>query len=122
MLEEVKRMKEAVINSKLSYLELEKLTGVSHSTLHRYLTGKTNRIPLSAVEKIASATGVSAAWIMGWEDTPTPETTVTAEDLAEINEMIEIISQLSDEERKIVDGFIQGLIAKREKDKSNENK
>lgn len=70
MLEEVKRMKQAVETAGLSYMELERKTGVSHSTLQRYLNGKTNRIPLSAVEKIADATNVSAAWIMGWEDTP----------------------------------------------------
>ena len=68
MLDEVIRMKQAVKNASLSYMDLERLTGVSHSTLQRYLTGKTNRIPLSAVEKIAKATGVSAAWIMGWEE------------------------------------------------------
>nr|DAO82610.1 MAG TPA: Repressor protein CI [Caudoviricetes sp.] len=81
MLEEVRRMKQAVENAGLSYMELEKRTGVSHSTLQRYLTGKTNRIPLSAVEKIATATNVSAAWIMGWEESPTttpfPAPTVT---------------------------------------------
>ena len=70
MLEEVKRMKYAVENAGLSYMELERKTGVSHSTLQRYLNGKTNRIPLSAVEKIANATNVSAAWIMGWEESP----------------------------------------------------
>ncbi len=39
--------------------------------MQRYLNGKTNRIPLSAVEKVASATGVSPAWIMGWEEPDT---------------------------------------------------
>ena len=72
MLDEVKRMKQAVTKAGLSYMELEKLTGVSHSTLQRYLTGKTNRIPIPAVEKIANATGVSAAWIMGWDDEKEP--------------------------------------------------
>lgn len=81
MLEEVRRMKQAVERAGLSYMELERKTGVSHSTLQRYLNGKTNRIPLSAVEKIATATNVSAAWIMGWEEspvvTPFPAPTVT---------------------------------------------
>lgn len=68
MTSEVSRMKKAVADAGLSYMELERLTGVSHSTLQRYLNGKTNRIPLSAVEKVAAATGVSPAWIMGWEE------------------------------------------------------
>lgn len=81
MTSEVSRMKKAVADAGLSYMELERLTGVSHSTLQRYLNGKTNRIPLSAVEKVAAATGVSPAWIMGWEEPdtarsfPTPQIT-----------------------------------------------
>lgn len=70
MSEEIKRIKEAIKNSKLSYMELERLTGVSHSTLQRYMNGKTNRIPLSAIAKIAAATGVTPSYLMGWDEQP----------------------------------------------------
>lgn len=103
MLDEVIRMKQAVKNASLSYMDLERLTGVSHSTLQRYLTGKTNRIPLSAVEKIAKATGVSAAWIMGWEDNEESP----AED-EELNRLLKITDGLSNEniEKLIEYGYL----------------
>lgn len=79
MLDVVKRMRQAVDDAKLTYAQLEKITGISDSSLQRYLTGKTNKIPLPALQKIADATGVSAAYIMGWEDeddkTPAPNIT-----------------------------------------------
>lgn len=53
-------------------MQLEKMTGVSHSTLQRYICGKTNRIPLDAVKKISVALGVSAGWIMGWDNSDLP--------------------------------------------------
>lgn len=102
MLDEVKRMKEAIKTAQLSYMQLEKLTGVSHSTLQRYLTGKTNRIPLSAVEKIANATGVSAQWIMGWE---LPDNFEQSEN----EELFNIFSSLPEDRQQIVADLIRTL-------------
>lgn len=102
MLDEVKRMKEAIKTAQLSYMQLEKLTGVSHSTLQRYLTGKTNRIPLSAVEKIANATGVSAQWIMGWE---LPDNAEQSEN----EELFNIFSSLPEDRQQIVADLIRTL-------------
>lgn len=110
MLDEVKRMKEAIKTAQLSYMQLEKLTGVSHSTLQRYLTGKTNRIPLSAVEKIANATGVSAQWIMGWE---LPDNAEQSDDELD-REIIEGYSRLSEENKKIVSDLIEVLLSRHE--------
>ncbi len=74
MLEESKRIKNAITASGLSYMELEKITGISHSTIQRYAVGKTDRLPLSAIEKLAKALGVSSAWIVGWDNLPSPLT------------------------------------------------
>jgi|GEM_PF-1954463 len=63
-----KRLLEAKNLSGLSYPEIEKRTGISKSALQRYITGETSKIPLESVELIANATGVSAAYIMGWVD------------------------------------------------------
>lgn len=52
----------------LSYTDLSKLTGVSKSTLQRYVTGGTDKIPINRVEAIAKGLGVSAAYLMGWTD------------------------------------------------------
>lgn len=65
------RIRSLVESSGVSYGELSKQTGIPKSALHRYATGETLKIPLDRIEYIANAFGVSAAWIMGWEDEPT---------------------------------------------------
>lgn len=62
------RLKLAIENAGISYIELEKRTGIAKSSLQRYASGNTKKIPIEAVELIASATGCDAAWIMGWRD------------------------------------------------------
>lgn len=66
----VKRLKSAIEMSGLSYTELEKKTGIAKSSIQRYASGLTKKIPIDAVNAIGNATGVSFAWIMGWEKTP----------------------------------------------------
>lgn len=65
-----RRLKEAFDRSGLSYGELSDKTGLAKSVLQRYLTGATEKIPLSRMEAIAKALGVSASYIMGWQDDP----------------------------------------------------
>ena len=67
--ERAKRINEAIEKSGYSYPELAKITGISKSSLQRYATGETKKIPIDCIEEIASATGVSAKYLMGWEDT-----------------------------------------------------
>lgn len=63
-----KRINEAIEKSGYSYPELAKITGISKSSLQRYATGETKKIPIDCIEEIARATGVSARYLMGWED------------------------------------------------------
>ena len=67
--ERAKRINEAIEKSGYSYPELAKITGISKSSLQRYATGETKKIPIDCIEEIARATGVSAKYLMGWEDT-----------------------------------------------------
>lgn len=61
------RLKQAIEQSNLSYVELEKKTGIAKSSIQRYASGTTKKIPVDAVSAIAKAVGVSDAWIMGWD-------------------------------------------------------
>ena len=45
-----KRLSNAIEKSGLSYPELEKLTGISKSSLQRYATGVTKKIPIDCLE------------------------------------------------------------------------
>ncbi len=60
------RILNVINDANLSYGELSKLTQIPKSALQRYATGET-KIPIDRVEKIAKATNVSAAFLMGWE-------------------------------------------------------
>ncbi len=64
------RLRQVILDSGLSYAELEKRTGIAKSNLQRYAAGITKKIPMSALEAIANATGVSPAYIMGWDTLP----------------------------------------------------
>lgn len=66
--ERSRRISEAIEKSGLSYPELERITGVSKSSLQRYATGVTKKIPIDCIEKIAEATGADARYLMCWED------------------------------------------------------
>ncbi len=61
----INRLKCSIENSKLSYVELEKRTGIAKSSIQRYASGSTKKIPVDAVIKIAQATDVDLSWIMG---------------------------------------------------------
>jgi repressor LexA len=67
MNERAKRIYEAIERSGYSYPELSKITGISKSSLQRYATGETVKIPIDSIEAIAKATNTSAKYLMCWE-------------------------------------------------------
>ena len=62
------RIKALIEKSGKSYRDLEILTGIKRSTLQRYATGSTTKIPLGVIEKLATALNVSQEYLMGWEE------------------------------------------------------
>lgn len=61
------RIKSLIEESGKSYQELERLTGVKKSSLQRYASGVTTKIPLDVIEKLSIAFNVSQEYLMGWE-------------------------------------------------------
>jgi transcriptional regulator with XRE-family HTH domain len=57
-----------VEKSELSYQELEKLTGIKKSSLQRYASGATTKIPLDVIEKLSVAFNVTQEYLMGWDE------------------------------------------------------
>lgn len=55
-----------------SYLKLETLTGISHSTLQRYENSSYADIPLNKLSSIAQAYNVSIDYLLGLEDKDLP--------------------------------------------------
>jgi transcriptional regulator with XRE-family HTH domain len=62
------RIKALIDKSGLSYIELEKLTGIKKSSLQRYASGVTTKIPLDVIEKLSIAFHVSQEYLMGWDE------------------------------------------------------
>lgn len=62
------RIKALVESSEMSYQEIEKLTGIKKSSLQRYASGVTTKIPLDVIEKLSVAFNVSQEYLMGWDE------------------------------------------------------
>ena len=139
MNERAKRLSEAIEKSGYSYPELEKITGIPKSSIQRYATGVTKKIPIDCIEKIALATNTDSRYLMCWEDLPsssfdvTPEAAETASMIHEAENTEEIITivetviededyraivtaskELSPDEMKMVRAMIEGLVSNKE--------
>lgn len=89
--EVIRRLKECIEDSGLSYEQLEKKTGISRSSLQRYANGITAKIPVDAIQTIADALNVRAEYILGWDDIkPTPEDSELQEYLEELKNRSEM--------------------------------
>lgn len=73
MNEKAQRIKGLILQSGKSYQELEKITGVKKSSLQRYASGATTKIPMDVIEKLETAFNVPRGYIMGWDETPAEE-------------------------------------------------
>ncbi len=63
------RIKARRIELNMSYQDLADKTGISRSTLQRYETGAIKNLPIDKFELIANALNISAAKLMGLENT-----------------------------------------------------
>ena len=62
------RIKHEMIKNSLTLIEIEQRTGIKKSSMQRYVSGETGKIPMSAIEKLAKLFGVSGEYLMGWDD------------------------------------------------------
>lgn len=98
----VERLKECIDASHMSYLELEKKTGIAKSSINRYANGETKKIPVDAIQAIATAVGVDAAYIMGWDVENNTEYSFIEETAAQnerplVRKVLNAIAELDDE-------------------------
>ena len=62
------RLKAARTEKGYSLQKLADLVGISKSTLQRYESGFIRNLPLSKLDSLAQALGVSGAYLLGWDD------------------------------------------------------
>lgn len=112
MNERAKRIKALIDKSEKTYQELEAITGIKKSSLQRYASGATAKIPLTAVERLATAFGVSASYIMWGEEQKKPAE-ITFDGLSTAKkELLEKVMQMSDEELQRLNLLLQVVEAK----------
>lgn len=64
----IERLKEVFEASGYSTREIADKTGIPKSTVHRYVTGTSNKYEIGRIQKIAEACHASAAYVVGWTD------------------------------------------------------
>lgn len=105
------RIKALIENSELSYQELEKLTGIKKSSLQRYASGATTKIPLDVIEKLAVAFNVSQEYLMGWEEKSSPKE-------LQLNEgekaLLDLFNKVPQEQQQLVLQMIRAALGNQE--------
>lgn len=106
------RIKALVEASGKSYQELEKLTGIKKSSLQRYASGATTKIPLDVIEKLSVAFNVSQEYLMGWEEQK------TSPDKPELTEgeklLLELFNRVPEERQEMVLQMIRVALGQQE--------
>ena len=113
MLTRSERIKFLIEKSGQSYQELEKTTGIKKSSLQRYASGVTAKIPLNVIEKLSKAFNVSQEYLMGWsEDIKKVENTPPEEpELSEGEKMLlDLFRQVPEDQQQLVLGMIRAAL------------
>ena len=106
-----KNILEARKNAGLTMEELGKIVGVSRATIKRYESGEITNIPDDKIEKIAKATKVSEAFLMGWDTLKKENAAFHARILkdAELQELIKDFLTLDKIDQELIKNMIQSL-------------
>ena len=109
-----KNILEARKNAGLTMEELGKMVGVSRATIKRYESGEIANIPDDKIEKIAKATKVSEAFLMGWDTLKKENAAFHARILkdAELQELIKDFLTLDKTDQELIKNMIQSLTRK----------
>lgn len=116
-----KRVSDAIAQSGYSFNELEKITGIPHSTLQRYVSGSTDKIPVTFYEAIAHATHRDVAHLLCYDDfdeikklAPDEVGNEPIAIKATTSEWERILSNMSDDNRQKLQDYAELLLLKQD--------
>ena len=105
MLTRSERIKLLIERSGLSYQELEKTTGIKKSSLQRYASGTTAKIPLDVIEKLSKAFNVSQEYLMGWTESIKKDDKKNTPDNLKLTEgeqlLLNLFRQIPEDQQKV---------------------
>lgn len=96
------RIKLLIEQSGKSYQELERITGIKKSSLQRYASGATAKIPLTVIEKLSKAFNVSQEYLMGWSETSKKESPTEASLTEGEKALLELFRRVPEEHQRML--------------------
>lgn len=102
------RIKYEMQRNSLTLLEIEQRTGIKKSSMQRYVSGETGKIPVSAIEKLANLFGVSGAYLMGWdvkEDSPSEPQLTEGEKV-----LLDLFNRVPEDQQQLVLQMIRAAL------------
>lgn len=106
------RIRSEMIRNSLTLVEIEQRTGIKKSSMQRYVSGQTGKIPMSAIEKLADLFGVSASYLMGWEE---KENSPSERSLTEGEEiLLDLFRKVPEESQQMVIQMIRAALSSQE--------
>lgn len=108
------RIKLLVEESGKSYQELEKITGIKKSSLQRYASGATAKIPLDVIEKLSKAFNVSQEYLMGWSEDGKENSPSEPELTEEERVLLDLFRRVPEDQQQIVLKMIQAALGSQE--------
>ena len=103
------RIKFLIEQSGKSYQDLERYTGIKKSSLQRYASGATAKIPLDVIEKLSNYFNVPQTYLMGWDEKEKPP-----EEL-QLNEgermLVELFRRVPEDQQELVLGMIRAALS-----------
>lgn len=110
---------EAMRRNNWSYADLSKMTGISKSSLQRYFTGETGRIPIDCVEPICNALGLDPAETLGWtisQDTRRNRILEAYHQNPKLGLLFDRQSHLSDADIEFMNQMVNRILGERDND------
>ncbi len=108
MIERRRRLNEAVQKNHLTLIEMEKLTGIGKSTIQRYLTGETTKIPIDFFEAMASITNYPVDYLACLDKQK------NAPICANRDELTEVMNMLTEKNEDLVKEYADFLLLKQQ--------
>ena len=106
------RIKALVDSSEMSYQDLEKLTGIKKSSLQRYASGVTTKIPLDVIEKLSIAFHVTQEYLMGWDEKESSPSEVQLTEGEKV--LLDLFNRVPEDKQQLVLQMIRAALGSQE--------
>ena len=109
------RIKALIEQSNKTYQELEKATGIKKSSLQRYASGVTTKIPLDVIEKLSKTFNVSQEYLMGWSEDKEKNNSPDKLTLTEGEKiLLDLFNKVPEEQQQLVLQMIRAALGNQE--------